>query len=78
MLLMNAFPAATAAVVKDCLISTATDPVRFVYNPNAMLGGGILNVRGAYDCVEKALLPPLDCTTRRVPPCVNAASGTWS
>ncbi|WIA10327.1 hypothetical protein OEZ85_010519 [Tetradesmus obliquus] len=75
MLLMNAFPAATGAVVKDCLLSTATDPVRFVYNPNANLGGGILNVQAAYDCVQQAVAPPLDCTARRIPPCVDAASG---
>jgi hypothetical protein len=75
MLLMNVFPTATGAQVKDCLISTATDPVQFVYNPNAFLGGGILNVQGAYSCVQKAVEPPLDCTARRVPPCVNAVSG---
>jgi hypothetical protein len=72
---MNAFPAASAAQVKDCLISTATEPVRFTWNPNAVLGGGILNVKSAYECVQRALLPPVDCKTRKVPPCVNAFSG---
>jgi hypothetical protein len=75
LLLMNAFPAASAAQVKDCLISTATEPVRFTWNPNAVLGGGILNVKSAYECVQRALLPPVDCKTRKVPSCVNAFSG---
>lgn len=76
MLLMNAFPSATGSQVKDCLLSTATDPVKVDPGSNAVLGGGILNVQAAYDCLAAVAAPETpDCTARTVPTCVDASTG---
>lgn len=54
LLLVNAFPMATNLQIRDCLISTATrtvnPPIGF---PNRAIGGGILDVNAAYDCLAR-------------------------
>ena len=54
LLLRNAFPWATRAQVLECITSMSTDPVRpaAYYGDNtASVGGGVLKVDAAYDCL---------------------------
>jgi hypothetical protein len=80
MLLRNAFPNATNAQVVRCLISGSSQPPRLP-EPAWVLGGGMLNVRAAYDCLARNMSQPLpfNCRTQtQVPPCVDALSGKQS
>jgi hypothetical protein len=76
LLLRNAFPAATNTQVVRCLISGSS---QLPMNADATkpLGGGMLNVRAAYDClaVEMQQEPLFNCRTQEVPQCVDASSG---
>jgi hypothetical protein len=56
-LFRNAFPTVSAADIMDCLLRTAVDQVlppsdTFFNDPDAVVGGGILDVDLAYTCVE--------------------------
>jgi hypothetical protein len=60
-----------------CLVSGSSQKPQF---PDAerFLGGGMLNVRAAYDCLAVAMRQeaPFNCRTQvEVPPCVEASSG---
>jgi hypothetical protein len=76
LLLRNSFPNATATQVVRCLISGSTQQVLNV-DAARHLGGGMLNVRAAYDClaVEMQQEPPFNCRMQEVPQCVDASSG---
>ena len=78
-LLRNAFPGVSAADIIDCVLSTATDPVlppsdTYISDPNAAIGGGILDVDKAYTCTQQKPVgelpspPPAGGDTRPPPP----------
>jgi len=57
-LLRNAFPSVSAADIIECVLTTAVDPVlppsdSFFNDPEAFIGGGILDVDEAYSCVQE-------------------------
>jgi hypothetical protein len=72
-LLFNEFPAAPAERVYDCIVDTATRPV--LRNPtiteNRPVGGGIVDLQEAYNC----MLTSVACPTTGLPSCVDARSG---
>ncbi|WIA32415.1 hypothetical protein OEZ86_003238 [Tetradesmus obliquus] len=78
LLLRDAFPSANNTQVVRCLISGSSQQPQFL-DAGRVLGGGMLNVRAAYDCLaaEMGRAEPLfDCRTQeQVPPCVDALSG---
>jgi hypothetical protein len=77
MLLRNAFPNATNTQVVRCLISGSSQ-LPGLPEPSWVLGGGMLNVRAAYECLARNMSQPLpfNCKTQRaVPACVEASSG---
>ncbi|WIA12287.1 hypothetical protein OEZ85_012344 [Tetradesmus obliquus] len=78
LLLRNAFPSANNTQVVRCLISGSSQQPQFL-DAGRVLGGGMLNVRAAYDCLAAEMgreEPLFDCRTQeQVPPCVDALSG---
>jgi hypothetical protein len=77
LLLRNAFPEANNTQVVRCLFSGSTRKPQFP-DSGRVLGGGMLNVRAAYDCLAKEMQeePPFNCRTQEgLPPCVDAFSG---
>lgn len=81
-LLVNLYPALPAATVLGCLVNTALQPVRMTYfswDPNATLGGGIVDAVAAYECAAAAAGQPTppgpSCAAQQVPGCVRASSG---
>jgi hypothetical protein len=76
LLLRNSFPNATNTQVVRCLISGSSQHPLNVDDARR-LGGGMLNVRAAYDClaVEMQQEPPFNCRAQEVPQCVDASSG---
>lgn len=68
-LLRNSFPDASNTQVTKCLVSTSERTVK-PHWPGSFIGGGILNVKAAYDCM-KALFPdvaPAPAPTTSSPP----------
>lgn len=72
-LLFNAFPGASTERVYDCIINTATRPVK--PNPKVEeerpVGGGIADLKAAYECMNDQPT----CPTYGLPACVIAESG---
>jgi hypothetical protein len=76
LLLRNSFPNSTNTQVVRCLIfGSSQQPLNV--DAARQLGGGMLNVRAAYDClaVEMQQEPPFNCRTQEVPQCVDASTG---
>ena len=78
-LLRNAFTSVSAADIIECVLDTAVDSVlppsqSFYNDPNASIGGGILDVDAAYSCVQEkagggsATSPPPPPLGSRPPP----------
>ena len=72
-LLFNAFPGATAERVYDCIVNTATRAVKpHPEEPKAKpLGGGIADLKAAYECMNDKP----QCPTQGLPACVLKHSG---
>ena len=89
-LLFNAFPEATQSQVYNCIVSTATRPVRANPNtPGQFIAGGLVDLEAAYNCMaggsssgsgsstrssRGAAGGPV-CPSRGLPACVEPFSG---
>ena len=71
-LLFNAFPEASQSQVYNCIVSTATRPVRANPNtPGQFIAGGLVDLEAAYTCMKNTPT----CPSRGLPACVEPRSG---
>jgi hypothetical protein len=71
-LLFNAFPGATQTQVYNCIVNTATRPVRAnPGTPGQRIAGGLVDLEAAYNCMRNNPT----CPSTGLPACVDPRSG---